>query len=43
MDTMRDGEEIHNALKQHSNQKTVPNIYIGGVHIGGCDDLKEKL
>jgi glutaredoxin 3 len=24
-----------------SNQRTVPQIFIGGKHVGGCDDLIE--
>ena len=43
MDNMPDGDAIHQALKKHSNQNTVPNTYIGGVHIGGNDDLTAKI
>ena len=34
---------MHNALKQYSGQNTVPNTYIGGVHMGGNDELKAKV
>ncbi|XP_008487196.1 uncharacterized protein LOC103523963 [Diaphorina citri] len=31
------GSKIQNALFEKSGQKTVPNIFINGKHIGGCD------
>ena len=34
---------LFDSVKLVSGQKTVPNIYIGGVHIGGCEDLKTKI
>ena len=34
---------LFDSVKVVSGQKTVPNLYIGGVHIGGCDDLKAKI
>ena len=43
MDNMDDGISIHGALKAYSKQITVPNIYIGGTHIGGSDDLIAKI
>ena len=43
MDEIDGGDQMHQALKSHSGQNTVPNTYIGGVHIGGCDDLRAKL
>ena len=41
MDTMRGGSALHSALKKFSGQSSVPNIYIGGKHIGGNDNLQE--
>jgi hypothetical protein len=32
-----DGDEIQNALAQMTGQRTVPNVFIGGESIGGCD------
>lgn len=32
-----DGSEIQAALAKISGQRTVPNVFIGGQHIGGCD------
>lgn len=40
---MSDGGDIQNALEDITGQRTVPNIFIAGTHIGGCSDLKAKL
>ncbi|GAY46800.1 glutaredoxin-C6 [Citrus sinensis] len=32
-----DGSDIQSALAEWTGQKTVPNVFIGGKHIGGCD------
>ncbi|KAM7268196.1 hypothetical protein ACFE04_010362 [Oxalis oulophora] len=37
LDVESDGGEIQAALGQWTGQKTVPNVFIGGKHIGGCD------
>ncbi|KAE9449119.1 hypothetical protein C3L33_18983, partial [Rhododendron williamsianum] len=37
LDSEADGTEIQAALKEWTGQKTVPNVFIGGNHIGGCD------
>lgn len=42
LDTMSEGREIQDTLFSLTKQKTVPNIFIQGSHIGGCSDL-EKL
>ena len=34
-----DGSEIQAALAQWTGQRTVPNVFIGGKHIGGCDSM----
>ncbi|ORX88045.1 glutaredoxin [Basidiobolus meristosporus CBS 931.73] len=39
LDQLPDGSEIQAALLELSGQRTVPNIYIKGKHLGGCDDL----
>jgi glutaredoxin 3 len=39
LDTRPDGADIMSALTELTGQKTVPNIYIKGKHIGGCSDL----
>ncbi|XP_019161525.1 PREDICTED: glutaredoxin-C6-like [Ipomoea nil] len=37
LDTESDGSEIQSALAEWTGQRTVPNVFIGGKHIGGCD------
>lgn len=32
-----DGSEIQSALAEWTKQTTVPNVFIGGQHIGGSD------
>ena len=40
MDQIKEGIQVHGALKEIANQKTVPCTYINGEKIGGFDDLK---
>ena len=35
----RGGESRAQMLKRANGRSTVPQIFIGGKHIGGCDDL----
>jgi len=35
-----DGDDIQSALLKITGQRTVPNIFIGQVHIGGNSDLE---
>ncbi|KAL1214650.1 Glutaredoxin-C2 [Cardamine amara subsp. amara] len=37
LDTESDGSKIQSALAEWTGQRTVPNVFIGGNHIGGCD------
>ncbi|KAK9221436.1 hypothetical protein WN944_009862 [Citrus x changshan-huyou] len=37
LDKESDGSDIQSALAEWTGQKTVPNVFIGGKHIGGCD------
>ncbi|KAJ4729259.1 Glutaredoxin family protein [Melia azedarach] len=37
LDKESDGSEIQSALAEWCGQRTVPNVFIGGKHIGGCD------
>ncbi|XP_067931180.1 thioredoxin reductase 1, cytoplasmic-like [Watersipora subatra] len=39
LDLISGGSEIQHALHELSGQKTVPNVYIKGKHIGGSDDV----
>jgi len=31
--------EALSAMQRETNRRTVPQIFIGEVHVGGCDDL----
>ena len=33
-----EGEAIQAALADKTGQRTVPNVFINGNHVGGCDD-----
>ncbi|XP_049383146.1 glutaredoxin-like [Solanum stenotomum] len=37
LDSETDGSEIQAALAEWTGQRTIPNVFIGGKHIGGCD------
>ncbi|XP_010251178.1 PREDICTED: glutaredoxin-like [Nelumbo nucifera] len=41
LDVESDGNEIQSALAEWTGQKTVPNVFIAGNHIGGCDKTTE--
>jgi glutaredoxin 3 len=41
LNQMDNGPEIQDYLQSLTGQRTVPNIFINGDHIGGCDDLME--
>lgn len=38
LDQSPDGAAIQAALAERSGQRTVPNVFINGNHVGGCDD-----
>ncbi|XP_071478717.1 thioredoxin reductase 1, cytoplasmic-like [Diadema antillarum] len=38
LDSLEDGKELQAALQELSGQKTVPNVFIKGTHLGGCDN-----
>lgn len=39
MDLLDNGTTIHEKLKEVSGQRTVPNVFIRGKHVGGFDDV----
>ncbi|KAA8494083.1 Glutaredoxin-C6 [Porphyridium purpureum] len=41
LSTMENGGAIQNALLELTGQRTVPNVFIRGAHVGGCDDTLE--
>jgi glutaredoxin 3 len=42
LDEVEDGSDIQNALAEITGQRSVPNIFIKGTHIGGNSDLQAK-
>lgn len=42
LDQLPHGTEIQAHLQKRSGQRTVPNTFIKGKHIGGNDDLTQK-
>lgn len=41
LDESPDGGEIQEALLELTGQRTVPNVFIGGEHIGGNSDVQQ--
>lgn len=39
LDNEENGADIQNYLHEKTGQRTVPNIFINGKHLGGCDSL----
>jgi len=39
IDISRDPAQRGVMLQRAAGQRTVPQIFIGGTHVGGCDDL----
>ncbi|PQQ15805.1 glutaredoxin [Prunus yedoensis var. nudiflora] len=37
LDNESDGAQIQSALGEWTGLRTMPNVFIGGNHIGGCD------
>ncbi|XP_050225030.1 glutaredoxin [Mercurialis annua] len=42
LDQQNDGDDIQAALAEWTGIRTVPNVFIGGKHIGGCDNTMDK-
>ncbi|KAL4584924.1 hypothetical protein LXL04_009535 [Taraxacum kok-saghyz] len=42
LDEESDGGAIQSALAELTGQTTVPNVFIGGKHVGGSDAVMEK-
>lgn len=43
LDLVGNGQQIQNTLEDITRQRTVPNIFIGGEHVGGCSELMQGL
>lgn len=39
IDVLRDPAKKPEMIKRANGSRTVPQIFIGDVHVGGCDDL----
>jgi glutaredoxin len=39
LDSIESGKTMQQALETITGQKTVPNIFIGGMHVGGSSEL----
>lgn len=38
LDQLADETQVFNALKQVTKRSTVPQVFVNGQHVGGCDD-----
>lgn len=43
LDEVSEGQDIQDYLADKTGQRTVPNIFISGRHIGGNSDLQSLL
>jgi len=43
LDMEPDGKFIQKALADITGQRTVPNVFVKGEHVGGCDDTLDML
>ncbi|CAM9380162.1 unnamed protein product [Ectocarpus fasciculatus] len=43
LDRHRDGPEVQSALQSLTGQRTVPNVFINGIHVGGNDGTQRAL
>ena len=42
LDELADGDDIQDALVEISGMRTVPQVFIGGKLVGGCDGTYEN-
>lgn len=38
IDTLADADDVSAALAEATGRRTVPQVFVGGTHVGGCDD-----
>lgn len=43
LDQEAEGKEIQAALQEMTGQRTVPNVFVNGKHLGGCDDTMAAI
>ena len=41
LDQREDGDQLQASLLQMTQQRTVPNVFINGIHLGGNDDTQQ--
>nr|WP_170615509.1 glutaredoxin 3 [uncultured Ruegeria sp.] len=41
IDVLMDPKRKPEMIKRASGKRTVPQIFVGDIHVGGCDDLYE--
>ncbi|KAK2076048.1 hypothetical protein QBZ16_001384 [Prototheca wickerhamii] len=41
LDSLADGQQVQEALSGIVGRRTVPQVFVGGVHVGGCDDTMD--
>jgi glutaredoxin 3 len=41
LDECQDGDKLQAALLEMTQQRTVPNVFVGGQHLGGNDDTQQ--
>lgn len=39
IDTLADADAVSAALAEATGRTTIPQVFIGGEHVGGCDDM----
>uniref|UniRef100_A0A7S0QRJ5 Glutaredoxin domain-containing protein n=1 Tax=Pyramimonas obovata TaxID=1411642 RepID=A0A7S0QRJ5_9CHLO len=42
LDKIADGDKMQATLAKLTGQRTVPNVFVGGKHLGGNDDTHSK-
>lgn len=42
LDTLADGDAVAAGVAEVTGRKTVPQVFIGGAHVGGCDGEWKK-
>jgi glutaredoxin 3 len=40
LDINKDGDSIQNELQKMTGQRSVPNVFVNGQHVGGNDDTQ---
>lgn len=38
LDEIADGTDVQAGIEELTGRRTVPQVFVGGRHVGGCDD-----